>query len=88
MYNLIYSPRAQKSIKRFPKEYQKLILNKVVQLKENPRPRGHDKIVAEVPPLYRIKAGNYRVFYFIDDEEKLVIIVDAKRRTTQTYRKR
>ncbi len=86
MYNLIYSPRAQKSLLRFPKDYQRLILKKLVELRENPRPRGHDKIAAQKPPLYRIRIGNYRVFYFVDDVEKMVIVVDAKRRTTQTYR--
>ena len=85
MYNLIYSPRAQKALKRFPKEYQRLILKKLLELRGNPRPRGHDKIAAQKPPLYRIRVGNYRVFYFVEDEEKTVIIVDAKRRTTQTY---
>lgn len=88
MYSLIYSPRAQKSLKKFPKEYQRLILNKIVILAENPRPRGHDKIAARIPPLYRIRVGDYRVFYFINDKEKSVIVVDFVRRTTQTYRKK
>lgn len=86
MFSLIYSPRAQKSIKKFPKEYQILILKKIIILKENPRPRGHDKITAKKPPLYRIRIGDYRVFYFIDEEIKEVVVVDIKRRTSQTYR--
>lgn len=86
MYNLIYSPRAQKSIRKFPKDYQELILKKTPTLKENPRPRGYDKIAVRKPPLYRIRIGDYRVFYFIDDDIKEVIIVDIERRTTQTYR--
>lgn len=85
MYNLTYSPRARKALKRFPKEYQTLILKKTPILQENPKPRGHDKIAAKNPPLYRIRIGDYRVFYFIYEENKEVIIVDIKRRTTQTY---
>ena len=87
MFNLTYSPRAQKSLKKLPKDYQRLILNKLPMLKNDPKPRGHDKIAAKKPPLYRIRIGNYRVFYFIDEEIKTVIIVDVIRRTTQTYRK-
>lgn len=86
MYSLTYSPRAQKSLRKFPKEYQSLILKKLAALKDNPKPRGFDKIAARTPPLYRIRVGDYRVFYFIDEEEKDVIVVDVKRRTTQTYR--
>lgn len=86
MFNLIYSPRAQKAFKKFPKDYQLLVARKIVKLKGNPKPRGHDKIAVRKPPLYRIRIGDYRVFYFIEEELKQVIIVDIKRRTTQTYR--
>ena len=86
MYNVTYSPRAQKYLRKFPKDYQSLILKKLVALKDNPKPRGHDKIAARTPPLYRIRIGDYRVFYFIDEMIKEVVIVDVKRRTTQTYR--
>ncbi len=86
MFNLVYSPRAQKSLRKFPTEYQLLILKKIQILQENPKPRGYDKIAAKNPPLYRLRIGDYRIFYFIDEETKEVIIVDIKRRTTQTYR--
>lgn len=85
MFNLIYSPKAKKSLKKIPPDYQKLILKKTPILKENPKPRGFDKIAAKNPPLYRIRIGDYRVFYFIDEEIKTVIIVDVIRRTSQTY---
>ncbi len=86
MYSLIYSPKAQKALRKFPREYQSLILKKLSSLKDNPKPRGYDKITSRTPPLYRIRVGDYRVFYFIDEEVKDIIIVDVKRRTTQTYR--
>lgn len=86
MFELTYSPRAKKSLKKLPVDYQRLILKKLPALQANPRPRGHDKIAAKKPPLYRIRIGAYRVFYFIDEENKEVIIVDIPRRTTQTYR--
>lgn len=86
MFNLIYSPRARKALKKFPQEYQKLILKKTLALQETPKPRGYDKIVAKNPPLYRIRIGDYRIFYFIEETAEEVIVVDIIRRTTQTYR--
>ncbi len=86
MFDLVYSPKATKAIKKFPQEYQKLILKKIIILQENPRPRGYDKIAAENPPIYRIRVGDYRIFYFIEEDTKEIIIVDIKRRTSQTYR--
>ncbi len=88
MYSLVYSPKAEKAIPKFPRDYQKLILSKLVLLKDNPRPRGYDKIAVSNPPLYRIRIGNYRAFYFINDVIEKVIIVDVERRTTQTYKRR
>lgn len=85
MLILIYSPKAQKALKRFPKDYQRLIFKKLLQLKENPKPRGFDKIAAKSPPLYRIRIGDYRAFYFIDEINRRVIVVDILRRTSQTY---
>lgn len=86
MFELIYSPRAKKSLKKLPVDYQRLILSRLPTLQTNPKPRGHDKIAAKKPLLYRIRIGAYRVFYFIDEQNKEVIIVDIPRRTTQTYR--
>lgn len=86
MFNLIYSPRARKALKKFPREYQRLILKKTAILQENPKPRGYDKIAAENPSLYRLRVGDYRIFYFIGEDTKEIIVVDIKRRTTQTYR--
>ena len=86
MHKLTYSPRAQKALKKFPKKYQLLVARKIVQLESNPKPRGYDKIAAKSPPVYRIRVGDYRVFYFIEEDTKDVIVVDIKRRTTQTYR--
>lgn len=86
MHKLIYAPRAEKALKKFPKDYQLLIARKIAQLEDDPKPRGYDKIVAKNPPIYRIRVGDYRVFYFIDENLKEVTVVDIKRRTTQTYR--
>ena len=46
----------------------------------NPRPRGWKKIKKE-DDIYRIWVGrNYRVFYKIDDEKRIVTITDASTR--------
>jgi mRNA-degrading endonuclease RelE of RelBE toxin-antitoxin system len=86
MYNLTYLPRAEKALRKFPKGYQSLIIKKIDALKNNPKPRGYDKIAGKTPSLYKIRIGSYRAFYFIDEEAKEIIVADINRRTTQTYR--
>lgn len=36
--------------------------------------------------FYRIRVGDYRVIYAINDEDSIVIITKVARRTTKTYR--
>jgi len=40
---------------------------------QNPRPRGVEKIRAT--ELWRIREGDYRLVYHINDEEKIVTVV-------------
>ncbi len=54
-------------------------------LAENPRPDGAKKLKGETG--YRIRVGNYRVLYEIDDAAQLVIIYRVKHRR-DVYRNR
>ncbi len=36
--------------------------------------------------LYRVPVGNWRIFYIVDDQQKVVTITDVLRRNERTYR--
>ena len=55
---------------------------KITRLRENPRPRGARKLFDDI---YRIRAGNYRVIYRVDDTRQLVDIGKVGRRHERTY---
>jgi mRNA interferase RelE/StbE len=44
------------------------------QLSQNPRPDGVKKLQGEVD-FYRIRVGDYRILYIIDDSVKLINIM-------------
>ena len=52
-------------------------------LAENPRPRGVIKLQGF--PLYRVRVGDYRMLYSIDDKSRQVIILRVKHRR-EVYR--
>jgi mRNA interferase RelE/StbE len=54
------------------------IYEAVESLKREPRPRGAIKIKGDEG--YRIRVGDYRVLYTIDEEEKIVYIFRVKSR--------
>lgn len=56
----------------------------ILQLEEDPRGPGCRRLRGLEG--WRIRVGNWRVIYHIDDEEKLVTIVSVRRRREDTYR--
>lgn len=49
------------------------IVARIQDLASNPRPRGSEKL-AGYSDRYRIRQGNYRIIYFIDDDAQEVTI--------------
>lgn len=50
-----------------------VIVVKIQALASDPRPRGSEKL-AGYADRYRIRQGNYRIVYLIDDEASLVTV--------------
>ena len=84
MYSPTYSPRFEKAIKKFPKKEQVKIIEKIESVLENPR-QFSIKLATTKPTVYRLRVGEYRVFFGLDDIERLMKIAKVERRTTQTY---
>jgi mRNA interferase RelE/StbE len=72
-YALFIERYAQKQIMKLDKKAIPLIKSAIAGLAENPRKRGCIKLKGE--EAYRIKVGNYRIIYEIDDEKIIVNVV-------------
>ncbi|MBX3013685.1 MAG: type II toxin-antitoxin system RelE/ParE family toxin [Caldilineaceae bacterium] len=53
-------------------------------LAETPRPNGYIKLAGE-EPLYRIRVGEWRIIYAIQDDELIVLVIEVAPRK-DTYR--
>lgn len=85
MYKPVYSKRFEKQIQKFPKKEQLKILEKIIKCLENPR-QYSIKLFTTQPPVYRLRVGEYRVFFELHNQTQIMIVTDVERRTTQTYR--
>ena len=56
----------------------------ILKLEDNPRPQGCRKLRGLEG--WRIRVGNWRVIYHINDPERLLTIVEIRRRREDTYR--
>lgn len=64
----------------------KIIIEKkaIPPLTTNPRPYGSKKLTEKEG--YRIRVGDYRILYTIDDEAKVVVVYRIKIKGKSTYR--
>jgi mRNA-degrading endonuclease RelE of RelBE toxin-antitoxin system len=85
MYQVIFSKKAIKSLRRIPKEYQIKIKVQSEKLSQDPFSVDLKKLESPYQATHRSRVGPYRLFLQIDTTHKEVIIADIIRRTTQTY---
>jgi mRNA-degrading endonuclease RelE of RelBE toxin-antitoxin system len=58
----------------------------ILELQENPRPRGYDKVAGREDQL-RIWAGrDHRVLYEVDERAGRIVIVAVRKKDESTYR--
>lgn len=80
MMRLVILPRANRDLRRLPRNMADRVAAAVRSLTENPRPPGCLLVKGEQPPTWRIRVGDWRVFYEIDDEAGVVTTVGVRRR--------
>ena len=75
MYQVVFEKSAQKKLYKLPAAARDKVIAKVKALATDPRPPGCKKFTGR--PGYRIRIGDYRVIYLIEDGKLTVLIVDV-----------
>jgi mRNA interferase RelE/StbE len=78
-YAIVISKSVQKQIDNLPNDVVERVIEKIQNLASEPRPDGIVKLKG-FDNEYRIRIGDYRVRYEIDDESQLVQILQCKHR--------
>jgi len=82
-YQVIIQRPAEKELDALEKSVHKRIVTRLLALEENPRPAGVKKLQGQ--ESYRLRVGDYRILYTIDDKSKKVFIVAVGHRR-EVYR--
>ena len=77
-YQVILEAAARRQIKKL-QAIQETLLTRITALGTNPRPTGCKKLRGRKNE-YRIRSGNYRVIYSIEDKALIVRVVRAGHR--------
>lgn len=72
-YRIEIKKSAVKELYSLPKKDLIKIIKKIKSLSEDPRPIGSIKLTGK--EQYRVRQGNYRILYAIEDEQLVIYIV-------------
>lgn len=78
-FRLCFKKTAIKELKKLPKKEISKITKLIKKLVVNPRPLGCKKLKG-YSDLWRVRSGNYRIIYSIEDEILIVEILEIVNR--------
>jgi mRNA interferase RelE/StbE len=84
-YDIEFEPSAERAIRKLPPHARRLVEGVLAILADEPRPPAARRLVNS--PEWRVRVGDYRVIYLIDDGRLVVVVVRAGHRR-EVYRGR
>lgn len=80
-YSVVIKPRAIKDIKSLDSKLQLRVIDKIEEMSDNLK--GDVKRLTDSTPEFRLRVGNYRVLFEIEDE---TIVIYRIRHRREAYR--
>ena len=74
IYEVIINRQPRKVIRKLPRNLRERIIRATAALATDPRPPGCTRLTGH-PDLYRIRVGDWRVIYTIEDDRLVVLVV-------------
>ena len=79
------APAAQRQLRRLPPADAARLRTPILALSLEPLPPGSAKLAGT--DFWRLRFGDLRVVYLIDDDARLVLVLRVARRSESTYRR-
>jgi len=73
-FRIELTPAAARDLRKLVPEVRRRVASRFDALAVNPRPRGVEKLEGE-DDLYRVRTGDYRIIYTVQDDVLLVAVV-------------
>jgi mRNA interferase RelE/StbE len=82
-YRISFALKAARQLAKLPRTVQQRIRPRIDALATNPRPRGVVKL-AGADGVYRLRVGDHRVIYQVEDDALLVLVLKIGHAATFT----
>lgn len=86
MYQAIFSSKAEKAFLKLDPKIAKKIATAIKKLENNPRTYGAIKLENAPVASYRFRVGDFRILFDIDEGQKVVEVLDIRKRDEGTYK--
>lgn len=74
MFEIVFKRVAEKELEALPNLVIVKIIEAIKLLEANPQPKGCKKLKGKIEDLYRIRIGDYRVIYSIENKIEIIEI--------------
>ena len=85
-YSVVWADhKAKKVFDHLSGFVQSRVQKEIANLSINPRPAGVKKLSGRLNGVWRLRIGDYRLLYDVDDKQRIVWIFDVRKRNERTY---
>ena len=81
-YEVRLRPAAERDLQRLPADVQRRVLQRLSGLSDTPRPRSAQPLHGDLKGVWRVRVGDYRISYVVDDGAHLVRVARIGHRST------
>ncbi|MFN8490006.1 MAG: type II toxin-antitoxin system mRNA interferase toxin, RelE/StbE family [Caldilineaceae bacterium] len=86
-YLLKRHPRVKKQLRLVPERIAKDVAQTILDLAYDPYPPIADELRDQYKGTWKIKIDGWRIFYRVNEQDKVVTVISVKRRDKDTYRR-
>ena len=84
-YRVELTRAAERQLDALPDRLASRVVSQLLELADDPRPRGALKLSGTAAPMWRIRIGDIRVVYSVSDRSQLVLVERIARRGQSPY---
>jgi len=76
------APNARRQLKKLDRPVQERIFRRLKRLENQPRPKTAAHLQGTTDTFYRVREGDWRIIYTIEDDRLIVLVVRIAHRST------
>ena len=81
-YRVVLLPRAERALRKIDPSIRRRIVRRIERLASDPRPQDAKALQGQPAGTLRVRVGNWRLLYRVDDGQLTVLVIDAGHRSS------